>query len=638
MTRLVSRGSRAFVHRMFGSALLALFVCAAPAGAQSTANPSPSPSPRPVGLHFTTNASTMLIDQSTAGEGQIGPEAPGFVNGSPLAPNTPYDLFSSAPDVPGVAGIGQITSTAAYGLRNVDLGLSVGLGYVRGSITNAAYWSENLMPTLNPHLGAQALPYAVTFPTHAGLDDGTALRLSILSGSAATADGNLRLRGGWFDLAQTDRFVFAQPMLTSVNPAIAFAPAESLSSGVPAADFWSPGASALPLQGFDAVGKRGFATFEISNAALPSLPGDSARLTLASLVVDHGGGTRYSVEFLHLTTSGLPYVETAPFGINPQFVPTPQGVLPVSTISGQRETIAGIRAAFHVVPRDNLDGVVEAGQSWYDASPVDQPGTEKPGTFLHFGLTKVQGRVTASIDVYRMGPRYATALLPYGVPENQWSAAFAWPGQWLKSNYQLIDNSVLGVNRQGYRLRYYVDRGPLEVHLEYTDLRQLAHETTETATQDGFIDGFFLPQQPNAATLGRQKRYGFWAAWHPSFGDLSLDVVDDTEFRPFVASHPEDAVSYEVPQAVVTYSRHISPVVVAATGIGRYAIKGTFAEPIDFEQRLFFAGAEIKQTPQSSILVEFRRSAFGGITTFPASSRSPDFTGSLFIVEQRLQL
>ena len=105
--------------------------------------------------------------------------------------------------------------------------------------------------------------------------------------------------------------------------------------------------------------------------------------------------------------------------------------------------------------------------------------------------------------------------------------AFAWPGQWLKSNYQLIDNSELGVNRQGYELRYYLDGGPFEMHAQYTDLRQIEPETTETSTQAGFVDGYYLPQLPNQATFGRQKRYAFWTAWHPAFGDLSLDIVDD---------------------------------------------------------------------------------------------------------------
>ncbi len=622
------------------------------------ASPSPTPPGRLLGLHVVTSASMTLIGQNTAGGGQSAPEAAGFIAGSPLAPNTPYDLFSSAPEVPGFAGIGGLSSTATYGLRAFDLGLTAGLGYVRGSTMNASYWGESLMPTLNPHLGSGALPAEVAFPTHPGGDDATALRLSVLGGSLATADGNLRIRGGWFDLAQTDRFVFAQPPLTSVNPAIAYAPAETLSSGLAGADVWQPSATALPLQGVDVVAKRGIATLEASNAALPSLPGESARLTLGSLVFDRGEGTRLSAEILHVTTAGLPFLTTVPFGANPTFpfpngiqpefgvnpfpntvgLPYPQGVLPASWLSGQQETIAGLRAAFHLAPALGIDGLAEVGRSWYAAAPVVRPGTEAPGGYYHLAFSRAVGRTTAALDLYRMEARYATAILPYGTPENQWSVAFAWPGQWLKSNYQLIDNSVLGVNRQGYRLRYSVDKGPLEVHLEYTNLRQISPESVETATQAGFVDGYFLPQLPDAVTFGRQQRLGFWAAWHPSFGDLTLDLIDDMLYRPFVAAHPEDQVAYDVPQAMLTYSRHISPAILGATGFGRYAAKGTFSEPIDFSQRLFFAGVTIRQSPRAALLATFRRTAFGGKTTFPASSLSPNFTGSALILEQRLQL
>ncbi len=603
------------------------------------ASPAPgvSPAPRPLGFHMASNLSLNFVDQSTSGPGQVAPEAADFTNGAPLAPNTPYDLFSSAPQVPGVAGVAQLVSTLGYGLRRFDVGVTTGFGYVRGSLTNAAYWSESLLPTLNPHLGSQALPYQVAFPVHAGQDDATGIRLSVLAGTVATADGNLRLRAGWFDLTQTERFVFAQPSLTTVNPAIAYAPAETLAPGVANADFWQPAASSLPLHGADLVAKRGLATLELASAALPSLPGEDARISLGSLVVDHGEGTRYSAEVAHVETSGTPFITTVPFGTGAAFDSYPQGVLPSSTLSGQRQTIAGVRAAFHALPALQLDGVAEIGRAWYDASPAARPGSAAPGGYYHLGLTKTQGRATAALDYLRMEPRYATAILPYGVAENQWSVAFAWPGQWLKSNYQLVDNSVLGVNRQGYRLRYSVDRGPLEVHAEFVSLRQIDAESRESATRTGFVDGYYLPQFENAVSYGTQKRTGLWAAWHPRFGDLSLDLVDDTEHRPFSAAHPEDVVAYEVPQAVATYSRHFSPSVVGALGLGRYGIKGAFAEPIDFAQRLFFAGIQVRQTAKAALLATFRRTAFSGITTFPASPRSPNFTGSAFIVEQRYQ-
>ncbi|GAC1408834.1 MAG: hypothetical protein NVSMB64_17450 [Candidatus Velthaea sp.] len=623
------------------------FTCPPVAGAETLESPSPMVSPpppaaaaatpRPRGLHVGTSASFTLIDQNTAGAGQLAPEAAGFISGAPLSPNTPYDLFSSAPQTPGVAGIGQLVSTLNDRLRMYDIGLTAGLGYVRGSTTNAAYWGENLLPALNVHSGSQALPYRIAFPTHPGNDDATALRLSILGASIATADGLLRVRGGWFDLTQTDRFVFAQPALTSLNPQIAYLPAESLSSGVVNANFWQQGASALPLQGIDIVAHRASATLELTTAALPSLPGESARLSMGSFAIDRGEGTRFSAQVLHATTSGLPFGTTVPFGVDPQFMSTPQGILPVSILNGQRQTIAGVRAAFHLVPASNIDSVVEIGRAWYDATPAGRTGTQAPGGFYHVGFAKTHNRVTAFLDLYRMEPRYATIILPYGVPENQWSAAFSWPGQWLKSNYQLIDNSVLGVNRQGYRLRYFVDKGPFELHLEHTEVRQIEPETMQTSTQSGFIDGYYLPQIPDSITFGRQKRDAAWAAWHPSFGDLTLDIVDDALFRPFRAAHPEDAVSYEVPQAVLTFAKRASNDVTIATGVGRYAMKGAFAQPIDFAERLFFIGAQIRQTPKSAFLITFRRTSFRGLSTVPAAGNSPNFTGSAIVLEQRFQ-
>jgi hypothetical protein len=67
-------------------------------------------------------------------------------------------------------------------------------------------------------------------------------------------------------------------------------------------------------------------------------------------------------------------------------------------------------------------------------------------------------------------------------------------------------------------------------------------------------------------------------------------------------------------------------------------MKGTFDEPIDFSERVFLAGLEVKQTKHSALLVSFRRSNFGGLSTAPLAGISPDFGGSLLTVEQRVDL
>jgi hypothetical protein len=634
--------------KVFAAVIAFVASCVAEVRAQTLAPPpSPTPSPtasasptasplpaRQLGLQFAATFATTFLDQNTSGPGQIGPEA--GLTGTPLAPNTPYDTFSSAPLTPGVAGIVEALTTLTERTKTLDIGLDTGLAYVGGSVTNASYWGENLIPTINPHLGSQALPYAVVFPTAPGQDDGSNFRLSILGGSLATADGNLAFRFGYLDLTQTEPFVFTQPPLTSVNPAIAYAPAETLSSGLPGSDDFTPLESQLPLDGADILAKNGIASFELTSAALPSPPGLSARATIGSLVSDHGEGTRYAVEALRATTSGTSFETPVSFGADPHFFDTPQGVLTTSTLSGQQQTIIGASASVHVMPNWNLDGIAEIARAWYDAQGVAMPGTSKPGGYYHVGLLKTFGRATAAIDAYRMEPRYATIVLPYGIPENQWGAAWAWPAPWLGSSYQLVDNTVVGVDRQGYRLRYFLDKGPIEVHLEFANLWQIDPSTSVTVQQMGFVGGYFPTQLPWHATLGRQKRYGFWTTWHASFGDLTFDFIDDELARPWVI--PSDNVALDVPQAVLTYSRHFSPSVILATGIGRYAMIGTFSEPVDFAQRTFFAGAIVKETAKASILATFRRNAFGGISSYPPMPTSPDFTGSQLIVEQRYQL
>jgi hypothetical protein len=538
---------------------------------------------------------------------------------------------------PGNASESALYLSPAYYAKRFEFGAVLALGYVRGSTTNAIYWGEPLPPALDPHLGSQALPYRIVFPGHAGEDDGTAFVAGIESGRIATADGNLQMRAGWFDLAQTDRFVFTQPLLSQYPPALAATPPESLGGGPPSLDWWSAASGNYPLHGADLVGKQGLATLELSDAALPSLPGTGARMTMGSLVVDHGEGTRYSLQALHVTTGGA-LVPTTILFAQGTLLMTPQGNVPSTTIGGQRQTILGARAAFHVIP--SVGGVVEYGHSTYDADNVVEPGTGKPGNYYHGGLAHPFGRAEISLDLYRNEPYYAQAILPYGIPENVWSVAWSWPGQWLKSNYQLIDNTVVNINRQGYRVKYALNGAPLEVRAQYAQFAEITPITLSNAQQMGFVDGFFLPQDDDAATLGQQKQYGLWLAWHPGFADLVFDYTEDTMRRPAAPGHSQDLVSYDTPQFSLYASRHLSPNVLASAGIGRYYMRGSFAQAytnVDFGQRTLFAGLQLRESGGTATLLTWRHAFLGGFPSQPAGP-PPDFTGTVFILEQRYKI
>lgn len=611
-------------------------------GAQTVAPapaPSASPTAAPGSVTFAGDAHVTFVSQTTRGFGRLGlPEAPGFVAGvSPAAPISPYDTFSSAPMVPGNAAESALYLTPTYHGRALDVSATLGLGTVNGSTTNAAYWGESLFPALNPHLGSQTIGYAVAFPSHPGQDDGGGFAGSVLGGAIATKDGKARLRAGWFDLAQSDGFVFAQPAYQSAIPSTAILPAESLGNGPPTASWWPLAGGVYPLHGVDFTGTMGSTTLEVSDAALPSLPGTGARATLASLVNDRGGGTRYSLDYAHVTTGGTPFPTTILFAQGAPVV-TAQGLLPFGIVGGQRETIFGARAALHVF--GFADAVLEYGRSVYAADGVALPGTGRPGNYYHAGLAKTFGRATLALDVYQNDPYYATAILPYGAPENVWSVAWSWPGQWLKSNYQLINNFPVNVDRQGYRLKYALAGGPFEVRAVYANFGQIAPITFTNAQQTGFVDGFFLPQPDNAATLGRQNQCGMWATWHARLADITVDWVEDVMRRAGARGHPLDAVAYVTPEYTVYLSRALAPGALVTLGYAQYFMNGSFssfAENVDFGQREVFAAAELRESRQASTLISVRRSAFAGFATAPGVE-APDFTGTLVLLEQRIKL
>ena len=614
---------------------------AASASPEASASPteSPSPTPRPGTIRLGIDAHTTFISQGTNGPGIVPPEAAGFAAGSPLSPLSPYDTFSSAPLVPGNASESGLVLTPIYYGRGFDLHVALAAGYVRGSVTNAAYWGESLTPSLNPHLGAQMLPYQILFPTHAGQDDGTGFVASVLSGAITSKDGDLALKAGWFDLAQTVPFVFVQPALTNALPAIGLATPETLGDGPPNLDAWAQSSQQLQLHGLDFVGKHDLATLELTDAALPSLPGTGARLIGGTFVIDHGEGTKYSATYDHVSTGGALVSTTILYGGDAQLIPTPQGPLPASMIGGQRQRLYGLAASFHAARA--LDGIAEYGHSTYDADHVAEPGTGQAGNYEHLGLTHPLGRATVAFDYYRNEAYYAQELLPYGAPENVWSVAWSWPGQWLKSNYQLIDDFPVNIDRQGYRVKAnWKTPGNVDLRASFANFGQIDPITYTNARKTGFIDGFFLPQPDDAATLGRQHQYALFAGWHPSFADVTVDYTEDTMRRNAVLAHPEDTVSYDTPELVLTIARHVGSHALVSAGLARYGMRGTFGQGytnVDFAERVAFAGVELQQNAHASALLSLRRTTFGGLPS-QLGGPPPDFAGTLLVFEQRYKL
>jgi hypothetical protein len=601
--------------------------------APTTPSPAPSASPAARGFFASASGSSTFVGQQTGGPGTRPPEGPGFIIGAPLAPNTPYDLWSSAPMTPGYAGIVQTDVTGTYSGSRLHAGATLGFGLADGSVTNASYWGEDLLPLLNPHLGSTALPYRVLFPTHAGQDDAGVWRAGFLGANVGANNGSWSVREGYFDLQQSLNFVFVPPPLTSVTPSIGVVTAETLGDGVPTLGAWPSPEPGLPLNGLDATMKSGNTNLELSNAVLPALPGTGVHLRMASAVMQGSNDSSLSLQLLNATTSGALISTTTMYGFDAHVVSGPQGLLPVSTLGNQRETTAGLSGSFSLAP--GFGAQVDLGRSFYNAGAVLRPGTQAPGGYYHLSLSHRIGSGNLSLEGFRFEPRYATLILPYGVPENIWSTAFAWPGVWLKSTYQLVDNSIMGANREGWRVRFSsADDGPLVYRVSFMTNRQVVPASFANVTQTGFVDGFFLPQQNDAATIGGAIQFAGWLAWRSPFGTITLDYVNDLQMRPALPGHAVDDVGFVSPQAIFDYSKRLSPATLVSAGIGRWASRGAWAKlPLDYGETSLFAGAQFVQSSHFALLLSLRHTTFDGLPSVPLGP-SPDFASNLIVVEE----
>lgn len=617
-----------------GAATSLAFILLCATGHADEPSPTPSPSPSP-GFSTSIFGSNSFVDQSASGPGITPSEAAAFQAGLPLSPMSPYDWFSSAPTIPGIAGVAQYELTATDRMRAITAQATFGFTGIAGDGTNAAYWAEPLLGNASPHWNHLYNP-GIVFPTQPGKNDFVGAQLSVpVSASLANNDGNWQIRGGYFDLAQTNRFVFVQPGLPNALLSTGIQTAETLGPGMPSLDAWTAPPIAMQLLGGDALVKIRSASIELTDALLPALSNTGVRLLNGSIVIDRGNYGRFSAQVSHIDTSGAPILTTTYFGVDQTFYPGPQGRLFTSMLADQHQTLAGVSALVH--PLRGYDALFEFGRGWYNAGLVAEPGTNSPGNYGHVALTRHFNKTDDfGVEYYGFGPRYASIILPYGVPENVWSAAWAWPGNWLKSNYQSIDNSIIGINREGFRTHADMTRGRLELHADAYVWRQLEPIDNINAPQEGWADGYFLPQINGDRTLGWQRQVNLYAAWHLLRDDIAVDSVWDRSYRP-THNDPVDFVSMNYPQVVVSVQHHWNKKAVGVMGYGRYSANGMWATtPVLGIYGAAFVGGEWDFGNQQ-LLVQLRRQ---GLTGVPSQPGGPATTmrGLTLIVDQHFTI
>lgn len=603
-----------------------------PAALIAQASPSPAPTATPrFELHV--NGSNVFIDQATSGAGAVPPEGGAFIGGAPAAPMTPYDWFTAMPLVPGVSGSLQYLMTGTLHHPGFTLDASMLLSGIVGDPTNATYWSEPLLGPFDPLEGRSNLSVPIAYPTHAGNNDVLAGALVLpYSVDIHANDDRWKLAAGFVQASNYDSFVFVQPPYSTYVPSMNVQTFESLGPGLSDLQSWSHLAPALPMLGADATAKIGVLNVEATDAILPGPTASMARMTGGSIVYDRGEAGRYSADLIHVLTGGAPVVVPSLFGSNPSINPGAQGPLALSTLGGQAQTIAGARAFFH--PGSGYDATVELGRAWYNASLVARPGTNGIGNFQHYALTRrFNATDNAGLEYYRMDPRYASTLLPYGSALNLWGIAWAYPGPWLKGAFQLVNNAWGGSNREGWRAHATIVRGPWTAGAAGYAYQQVEPSTLDNLTRTGFVEVDYLVLAPGDLQIGHTRGVQGYLAWSRASDKLSLDYANDTQSRGFASFAPVDGVAMHYPQLVLAEQHKFSPGLTAAAGYGRYLAVGSWTTtPVHDAYAFGFAGIEADFGRLGQLFVQLRSYGVRGFPSIPGGP-PPTLRGTGVVVD-----
>jgi hypothetical protein len=601
------------------------------AGAAPTAHPavspSPSPSPGPTKapkrFSFTADGFLAATDQQFVGPGTKPVVGPLFASGSPVAPNSPYDLWSGAPLVTGIGFVNALIVAPTYVFsKDLIATVNVGYGTINGNGNVAQYWGYQSIPPLNGHDGARYGAVGVAFPTHNGTDPETGSIVSVLSGSLHNASGTENLRGGWFDLNQTEKYVFDPAPEPNTPPTAGVVDAESIGDGAVGSDYYQPPSATLPLHGGDFTYKHDTGTYEVTVADLPTVPQTAVHLTLFSANFDESAGTRYGFAFSHAQSDGAP-IETstlyggvvAPGCTTLGIVPSYLGGLASSCLGGQVQTSFGGSANFPIGA--TADAAIQLARSSYAASGTIYGGDEADGDYYYARIHQGFSSFDLTGEAVRFDPEYAPLQVPYGIaPENLFSLPSRWPSSFLKSTYQLSDTSVTTPNRQGFRISGSTQAvKTLNIRLQYGYFQQVAPYDTN-AYQPGFIDTYFTPQYAGGGTFGKEAHYAANLGWHPKFADVSLDLTDVVTNRA-PSALKTDAVSMEYPSEILTVSRQLNRRLFAAVGAGRTAEFGAYNTTglpnVDLTENVFFAGLDYGKDDKQIYHLGYRLYSANGI-------------------------
>jgi hypothetical protein len=490
------------------------------------------------------------------------------------------------------------------------------------------------MPSINPNLGQRAFTVAPAFTTHNGQDPISGTKLGVLSGAILDHSGNYGLTVGWLDLHQFVGFAFSPAPWVSTPFQVVPQLPQNIGDGNPSVDVLKPNAPYLPFSGYDVWYKVDpLTTVEATNALVASPTNSPARVTAVSGIVDHGGGLKYSGELSVLDQNG------------PETVPVLYGSgstltngAPQSTLYGQHQAVVGVAVT---APLGTFDVEGRYGYSCYTAKgSAASTSTCTSGNYLYGKVHHGFSAFDLAVEGVRNDASYAPAVMNYGVPENVWTYPAAWPGTFYHGNYQLVDNSMVGPNRVGFRISGTTIIAGVEIRLAYARYTQLQPLSSQSAFAAGFDEPYFFPQV-GVGSIGIEQHAEAFFTYHAKWADVVLDLAQINAWRSGTAAAAgTDAVSMSYPMGTLALTRPFGPKITGTAGVGRFALNGQFnsasAVNADLAQDVFFAGAQYRTNSTSGYGLEYRLYSVDGIPTLPGGL-SPAYHGPQIQFYQRFK-